>query len=717
MKSSPYARVSRTLTRLAGALALFVVLTPIAVFSLSAYFSVTGTLDSNLRIQAFGLEQAIRAQPEFWDLNPERLRTSYERHVLPGEFFQIVNKDKKTVIEIGPRPSWHMLVRTHPLRDFGNDVGRIALGKSVFSFVWIGLLLFGLSLGAAWLIWKPLRRMPLEALAATETRLLLRDRYQRALLDNFPFEVWLKDTDGRILSANQGLARTVGASNADELVGKSVFDLLPGDQATVFHADDCAVMASRKQTHVEVATRSEEGLTWFETYKAPVMDDNNEITGIVGFSRDITERKRVDVELEAHRHRLEELVTERTTALSIAKEAAETANRAKSTFLANMSHGLRTPMNAIMGLTAVLLRRSGDPEQIALLDKIQNASSHLLSIINDILDISRIEAERLTLEEVDFRLKSVLESTDSLVSLKAAEKGLILKTEFSAPIADLALQGDPLRLGQILLNLTGNAIKFSSHGTVTTRIALAEQTPTDVLLRFEVSDNGIGISTDDQRRLFRPFEQADGSMTRKFGGTGLGLSICKRLAVLMGGTIGVESKAGSGSTFWFTARFRTPEHRSSKAQGHPNVSAEDLLRTIYAGSAILVAEDDPVAQEVLRYLLESVRLKVDIAENGAEAVEKSRLNDYALILMDMQMPVMNGLEATRAIRAKPALNQMPIVAVTANAFDADRARCLDAGMNDHLGKPVDPETLYQTVLKWMESTSISGTLATCATVE
>lgn len=706
MKPSPYARVSKTLTRLAGVLALFVALVPIAIFSLSVYFSVTGSLDSNLRIQAFGLEHAISTQPEFWDLNPERLRTSYERYVLADEFFQIVNKDNTTVIEIGPKPSWHTLTRTHPLRDFGNEVGRITLGKSVLSFVWIGLLLFGLSLGAAWLIWRPLRRLPLEALAAAETRLLLRDRYQRALLDNFPFAVWLKDTEGRILSTNLGLARTVGASSADELIGKNIFDLLPGDQAAISHADDCAVMASGNKNQAEVAIQDSRGLTWLDIYKAPVFGDNNEIIGIVGFSRDITERKRADAELEAHRHHLEELVAERTAALSIAKEAAETANRAKTTFLANMSHELRTPMNAIMGLTTLLMRRSSDQEQIELLGKIQNASSHLLSIINDILDISRIEAERLTLEENDFRLENVLESTDSLVNLKASEKGLILKTELPATIADLVLRGDPLRLGQILLNLIGNAIKFSSHGTVTTRILLAEQSATDVLLRFEVIDNGIGISTDDQQRLFKPFEQADGSMTRKFGGTGLGLSICKRLAALMGGTIGLESTPGRGSTFWFTARLRTPERRRFKPQGDPHADAEELLSANYAGAAVLVAEDDPVGQEVLRSFLESARLKVDLAENGAQAVEKAMRNDYALILMDMQMPVMNGIEATRAIRANRALNQMPIIAVTANAFDADRARCLEAGMNDHLGKPVNPATLYRTVLKWMDSPSI-----------
>ncbi|MDP1652933.1 MAG: 7TM diverse intracellular signaling domain-containing protein [Rhodocyclaceae bacterium] len=259
-------------------------------------------------------------------------------------------------------------------------------------------------------------------------------------------------------------------------------------------------------------------------------------------------------ELEHHRHHLEQLVEERTTALSIAKEAAEAANRAKSVFLANMSHELRTPMNGIMGMTDLALRRAADAKQVDYLNTVKQSAQHLLGIINDILDISKIEAERLTLENVEFKLAAVLESLTVLVGPAATEKGLKLTIDIPADLAKLPLQGDPLRLGQILLNLTSNAVKFTAAGSVTIAVSLAEDNSQNVLLRCEVRDTGIGIAADDRARLFLPFVQADGSSTRKYGGTGLGLAISKRLAQLMGGDIGVESQMGSGSTFWITAR-------------------------------------------------------------------------------------------------------------------------------------------------------------------
>jgi signal transduction histidine kinase len=247
-------------------------------------------------------------------------------------------------------------------------------------------------------------------------------------------------------------------------------------------------------------------------------------------------------------------VQERTAALSVAKEAAEAANRAKSTFLANMSHELRTPMNAIMGMTELALRRATDPKQIDQLNKSKLGAQRLLGIINDLLDISKIEAERLTLERVNFRLVEVMDNLSSLIGHKASDKGLKLHIDLPAGLPSLTLSGDPLRLGQILLNLASNAVKFTEQGAITLRAKLLEDHPTGVLLRFEVADSGIGISPEDQKRLFTAFAQADGSMTRKYGGTGLGLAISKRLAEMMGGEIGVESQPGQGSTFWFTVR-------------------------------------------------------------------------------------------------------------------------------------------------------------------
>jgi hypothetical protein len=359
-------------------------------------------------------------------------------------------------------------------------------------------------------------------------------------------------------------------------------------------------------------------------------------------------------------------------------------------------------MNAIMGMTSLALRRANEPQLVDKLTKIDNASHHLLSVINDILEISKIEAERLTLERVSFKFDQVLENLVSMVGQRAAEKGLKLFIELPPDIARLSLMGDPLRLGQILLNLTGNAVKFTAQGAITLRIKKLEESPDDVLLRCEVQDSGIGISPEEQQRLFVAFEQADGSMTRKYGGTGLGLVISRRLAKLMGGDIGLVSTVGQGSTFWFIVRLgKANEVAVPSAPTFAEESAELQLKTHYAGMSILLAEDEPINQEVSRGLLEDVGLTVELAEDGALAVAMAQRSHYDLILMDMQMPQMNGIEATRVIRALPGYAKTPILAMTANAFDEDRQVCIEAGMDDHIGKPVDPEVLYETLQKWL----------------
>jgi signal transduction histidine kinase/ActR/RegA family two-component response regulator len=384
-----------------------------------------------------------------------------------------------------------------------------------------------------------------------------------------------------------------------------------------------------------------------------------------------------------------------------ATRAAEAASRAKSTFLANMSHELRTPMNGIMGLTGLALRHADDPKLRDQLGKIAQASHHLLNVINDILDISKIEADRLTLEQVPFKFGTVLENLMSLIWQRVNDKGLKLHIDMAPEIARRSWLGDPLRLGQILLNFTGNALKFTEQGAITVRARLVEESATDVLLRFEVQDTGIGISTEDQARLFTAFEQADGSMTRKYGGTGLGLAINKRLAAMMGGDAGVVSQVGQGSTFWFTVRLGKASAAVSLAPTFAHESAEARLRTRFAGTRLLLAEDEPVNQEVSRGVLEDVGLVVDVAEDGTVAVALAKRHRYALILMDMQMPKLNGLDATRQIRTLPDYEHTPILAMTANAFGEDRQVCIDAGMNDHIAKPVDPDVLFETLLKWL----------------
>jgi signal transduction histidine kinase/CheY-like chemotaxis protein len=426
-------------------------------------------------------------------------------------------------------------------------------------------------------------------------------------------------------------------------------------------------------------------------------DGLDAIIGYLLIGTDNTARKLLADELQQHRHHLEELVFSRTAELAEARDAAEAASRAKSMFLANMSHELRTPMNGIMGMTDLALRRATDAKQIDWLTKSAHASRHLLAIINNILDIARIEADQLTLNEQNFSLRHAIDEALSMLDEQALAKGLQISVDVVRPLDD-HLGGDALRLKQILLNIVGNAIKFSERGHITLRVRVLEQDGHSLLLRFEVADQGIGLSQEQQTQLFRVFSQVDTSSTREYGGSGLGLVISKRLAMLMGGDVGVTSEPGVGSTFWVTARLK----RASQAPAavlSGTATPRDQLEQRFAGRRVLVAEDDPTSQEVARNLLEDAGLTFDMVGNGQQAVARARTGGYALILMDLKMPVLDGLEATRAIRLLPGMAHIPIVAMTANAFDDDRDRCLAAGMDAHLAKPVESQAFYATLLE------------------
>ena len=431
-------------------------------------------------------------------------------------------------------------------------------------------------------------------------------------------------------------------------------------------------------------------------------------TRMVGMVQDITRQRQAQDELARHRHHLEDLVEERTAALSIAKEAAEAASRAKSAFLANMSHELRTPMAAIMGMNGLALLRTQDPVLRDQLGKVEQASQHLLGLINDILDLSKIEADRMTLEATDFELGGLMQGLMQLTGQRAGDKGLALALDLPEALARQAFTADPLRLKQVLLNLVDNAIKFTTAGTVTVRVMVAENQPGLMRLRFEVTDHGIGIDAQARARLFTAFEQADNSMSRRYGGTGLGLAICKQLVAMMGGEIGVDSQPGQGSRFWFTVCLHTAAPLPAAGGAQAGQLALAQLRVRHAGATVLLVDDEPVSREVSAGLMHQAGLQVQLADDGVQAVAMARQRAYALILMDMQLPQLNGLDATRAIRTDSLNRSTPVLALTANAFDDDRRRCLDAGMDAHLAKPIDGGQLHQAVLHWLDRATAPG---------
>jgi two-component system sensor histidine kinase/response regulator len=532
------------------------------------------------------------------------------------------------------------------------------------------------------------------------------ERY-RLIVQTAAEGIWMTGADDKTCFVNPTMARMLDYE-VDQMLGRAMTDFMDDDGRALLREHlQRRPSGQAEQADVRLFRRDGSAL-WCLLSTTLVNSDEGSYAGMLAMITDITGRRHAETALRELNEHLEERVAQRTGELEQARKLAEEASQAKGQFLANMSHEIRTPMNGVIGMAYLALKTDLDPRQRDYLEKIRFAGEHLLGIIDDILDISKIEAGKLEIEQLDFALDHVIQTLTTVVAPKAASRELELVFDLE-PSLPPVLRGDPLRLGQVLINYTNNAIKFSEKGRIDIRISQVVGDAASCLLRFEVSDHGIGIPESEMDKLFQSFQQADTSTTREYGGTGLGLAICKQLAQLMGGDVGVHSRQGQGSTFWFTARLGISTSTVPAIITQVSDAAAELLASAQTAAVmgalkdarILLVEDNTFNQQIALEMLEEVGSTVCLAANGMEALELLRQTAFDCVLMDVQMPLMDGLEATRRIRSDPRLAETRVLAMTATATSEDRVRCLDAGMDDFISKPIQPALMYQTIANWL----------------